>query len=168
MRYLICTAAVLAVSASSSATAQTHQDTAARVEALLARMTQDEKIGLLTTSMPAFSPRARALGAPVSAGINPGVPRLGVPALRESDASLGVANTREMRKGDTATALPSGLATASTFAHCGNLGRFGDNQTRRTSLAIIGFRPGTWRPVRQGINAKLLAFNELMVDVGEG
>lgn len=87
----------------------------ARVETLLSRMTEEERLGLLTTSMPAFSPQARGLGAPISAGFNPGVPRLGVPPLRESDASLGVANTREMRKGDTATALPSGLATAASF-----------------------------------------------------
>ena len=96
--------------------AETRRSTVdARVAIILSRMTDEEKLGLLTTSMPALSPQARALGAPISAGFNPGVPRLGVPALRESDASLGVANTREMRKGDTATALPSSLATAATF-----------------------------------------------------
>lgn len=96
------------------ATAQT-DPTAKRVDALVAQMTLDEKIGLVSTSMPAFSPQTRALGAPNSAAFNPGVPRLGVPQLRESDASLGVANSRELRKGDTATALPSGLATAASF-----------------------------------------------------
>ncbi|KAK0348588.1 hypothetical protein LTR94_036625, partial [Friedmanniomyces endolithicus] len=35
--------------------------------------------------------------------------------IKESDASLGVANQVEQRKGDVATALPSGLATAASF-----------------------------------------------------
>ncbi len=43
-----------------------------------------------------------------------GSPRLGVPALYESDASLGVANAG--RENDDATPLPSGLAIASTFS----------------------------------------------------
>ncbi|MFY0022324.1 glycoside hydrolase family 3 N-terminal domain-containing protein, partial [Acinetobacter baumannii] len=50
-----------------------------------------------------------------SAGQQAAIPRLGVPALRETDASLGVANQVEQRKGDTATALPSSLALAATF-----------------------------------------------------
>ena len=35
----------------------------------------------------------------------PGIPRLGIPPLIESDASLGVANGGHLRPGDTATAL---------------------------------------------------------------
>ena len=50
----------------------------------------------------------------MSAGYVPGVPRLGVPALLMSDASLGVTNPG-YREGDTATALPAGLALAATF-----------------------------------------------------
>jgi beta-glucosidase len=51
---------------------------------------------------------------PQSAGYTPGTPRLGLPALFETDAGLGVAsqsgpNVRER------TSLPSGLATASTW-----------------------------------------------------
>lgn len=42
------------------------------------------------------------------------MPRLGVPALLMSDASLGVTNPG-FRPGDTATALPAGLALAATF-----------------------------------------------------
>lgn len=52
---------------------------------------------------------------PGSAGFVPGIPRLGIPALTESDASLGVANGGNMRPGDTAVALPSSLLTAATF-----------------------------------------------------
>ncbi|MBU6267630.1 MAG: glycoside hydrolase family 3 C-terminal domain-containing protein [Sphingomonadales bacterium] len=53
-------------------------------------------------------------GAVPGAGFVPGIPRLGVPSLRESDASLGVAWVMGMRK-DGATALPSGLAQAATW-----------------------------------------------------
>jgi hypothetical protein len=42
----------------------------------------------------------------IGLGHAPGVPRLGVPDLFESDVSLGGANGGEMRKGDIATALP--------------------------------------------------------------
>ncbi len=48
-------------------------------------------------------------GTPMSAGYVPGIPRLGVPALRMSDAGLGVTNSG-YRPGDTATALLAGLA----------------------------------------------------------
>src|SRR5271155_2850089 len=44
-----------------------------------------------------------------------GVARLGIPALQETDAELGVANPGNVRPGDTATAMPSDLALASTW-----------------------------------------------------
>ena len=50
----------------------------------------------------------------MSAGYVPGVPRLGVPALLMSDASLGVTNPG-YREGDTATALPAGIALGASF-----------------------------------------------------
>jgi beta-glucosidase len=56
-------------------------------------------------------PRAALPGA----GFVPAIERLGVPALFETDASLGVTNPRDARPGDRATALPSGLALASTW-----------------------------------------------------
>jgi beta-glucosidase len=89
---------------------------AARAEMLLAAMTFEEKLALLYTWFP---PMAKDPAAPAdlipSAGHQPAVPRLGIPALRETDASLGVANQVEQRKGDVATALPSGLALAASF-----------------------------------------------------
>jgi beta-glucosidase len=48
------------------------------------------------------------------AGYVPGLPRLSVPSLKETDASLGVAYVSGLRK-DGATALPSGLALAATW-----------------------------------------------------
>src|SRR6185437_8257116 len=51
-----------------------------------------------------------------SSGYIPGIARLGVPALQETDASLGVANLLGMiRPGDVATAMPSTILLASTF-----------------------------------------------------
>ena len=85
-----------------------------RAEALVAAMTLDEKLQLVHSFFPPLA--TGKPGAPgdiiPSAGHVPGIPRLGIPTLRESDASLGVANQVEQRKGDVATALPAGLATA--------------------------------------------------------
>src|SRR5262244_1496724 len=53
-------------------------------------------------------------GTPMSAGYVPGVQRLGVPAQLMSDASLGVTNPG-YREGDTATALPAGIALGASF-----------------------------------------------------
>ena len=53
-------------------------------------------------------------GVPMSAGYVPGVERLGVPPLLMSDASLGVTNPG-YRPGDTATALPAGIALGASF-----------------------------------------------------
>jgi beta-glucosidase len=79
-------------------------------------LTLDERISLLhgPMAMPVLGFKVPQ-GAIGSAGYFPGVPRLGVPALQESDASLGVTNPLGVRPGDGATALPSGLAQAATF-----------------------------------------------------
>ncbi len=55
-------------------------------------------------------------GATWSAGFIPGVPRLALPPLVETDASLGVTNPLGIRAGDVATAMPAGLALAATFS----------------------------------------------------
>jgi len=86
----------------------------ARAEALVAEMTLDEKLQLLKSTMPMFV-RNRPPDMIIAAGYVPGIERLGIPALRMTDASLGVANILNARKDDVATALPSGLATASTW-----------------------------------------------------
>lgn len=89
---------------------------AARIESLL---TDEERIQLLHGIMPiaAFFPNKPPPppGVPITAGYVRGVERLGIPDLLETDASLGVANPLQLRVGDTATALPAGLALAATF-----------------------------------------------------
>ena len=87
-----------------------------RASATLRRMTEAEKLALVHGALGAPWGRkpkpAEAIG---SAGFVAGVPRLGVPGLQETDAELGVANPGNIRRGDTATAMPSNLALASTW-----------------------------------------------------
>jgi len=88
-----------------------------RTRLLLSQMTFDEKVALLhgAMAMP-FGPFKLPSGAIGSAGFIPGNERLGIPALQESDASLGVTNPMMVRgPGDMSTALPSSLALAATF-----------------------------------------------------
>jgi beta-glucosidase len=91
------------------------QDARARAEAIVAKMTLDEKIALLHGLFPPMAKGKTANELIPAAGHIDGIARLGVPLVRESDASLGVANQVEQRKGDVATALPSSLATAASF-----------------------------------------------------
>ena len=92
----------------------TARSPAERADALVKAMTLPEKLSYVHGLFP---PKTKPAPADMiqSAGYVAGVPRLGIPTLRESDASLGVANQVEQRKGDTATALPAGLATAASF-----------------------------------------------------
>lgn len=85
------------------------QDPDARAAAVEAQMTDAERFQLLHGSLPILE------GRRPTAGFVPGIPRLGVPDLWETDASLGVANPFMLRKDDVATALPSGLALAASF-----------------------------------------------------
>ncbi|WP_309646267.1 beta-glucosidase [Phenylobacterium sp.] len=86
----------------------------ARADLLVAELTLDEMISLVHGPMPALLETPPA-DAAMGAGYIPGVARLGIPPLNETDASLGIANPRKVRKGDGATGLPSGLALASTW-----------------------------------------------------
>ncbi|MGU3391727.1 beta-glucosidase [Sphingomonas sp. M1A8_2b] len=99
--------------ATRSGTATT--DPRTRAAAIVARMTIDEKIALAHGLFPPMAKGKTANALIPSAGHIDGIARLGVPLVRESDASLGVANQVEQRKGDVATALPSSLATAASF-----------------------------------------------------
>lgn len=86
-----------------------------RAELAVAAMTLDEKLGLLSGQFGLLMKRQRPGEPRIGAGYVPGVPRLGLPELFETDAGLGVANSPSMRPGDTATAMPSALATAAGF-----------------------------------------------------
>jgi beta-glucosidase len=91
----------------------------ARALAVEEQMTDEERFSLLVSVMgtnPVLPVRDERIPERVSmsAGYVPGVPRLGVPALLMSDASLGITNPG-YREGDTATALPAGIALGASF-----------------------------------------------------
>jgi len=87
-----------------------------RAAATLAKMAAEEKLALIHGPMPSLLAKGKQpAGVPIGGGYIAGVPRLGIPALIETDASLGVSNLNDLRKGDVATAMPSGLALAASW-----------------------------------------------------
>ena len=85
-------------------------------QGILERATLEEKVALVhgVMALPDASHTVIPADALAGAGYVPGIPRLGVPALKETDASLGVAYVNGLRH-DGATPLPSGLATAASW-----------------------------------------------------
>jgi beta-glucosidase len=91
-----------------------------RADLVVAQMTQDEKLALVfgffgsNQKKPQFTPSPDARMG--SAGYIPGIARLGVPPLWETDAGVGVATQRETSDPyRERTSLPSGMATAATW-----------------------------------------------------
>lgn len=100
-----------------------------RAQKLIAELTLDEMISLVHGPAPhQMKPEEIPADCRQGAGYIHGVPRLGVPPLNETDASLGVANIRGVEKGDGSTALPSGLSLASTW----------DPEMARAGGAMVG------------------------------
>jgi len=104
--------------------AQAQQVTAADVKAAdtravatVKRMTADEKVilthGIMPLPLGGPMPPLPADAVP-GAGYVSGIARLGIPALKETDASLGVSYVMGIRN-DGATALPSGVAQAASW-----------------------------------------------------
>jgi len=90
-------------------------DADARANAVERRMTDAERTTITHGIMALpFGDTKIPAAAPLGAGYVEGVPRLGLPALTETDASLGVAYVGGLRH-DGATALPSGLAMGATW-----------------------------------------------------
>lgn len=87
-----------------------------RARHLVAALSVEEKVGLLSASYAGLSEGTRPERALGSAAFTAGVTRLGIPDIQESDAGLGVANPGGVREGDDATALPSSLAWGASFA----------------------------------------------------
>jgi len=89
-----------------------------RAELALKAMTEDEKLTLVAgqfgSMKDGWEPPAEARMG--SAGYVPGITRLGIPPLWETDAGVGVATQGHTRdKVRERTSLPSGLATAATW-----------------------------------------------------
>jgi len=89
-----------------------------RVEALLGRLTQDEKLELVRGRGAYDDPSIqwkkppRALGG---AGFVPGIPRLGIPDVNQTDAGQGVNPQGGLPWARAATSLPSTLALAASW-----------------------------------------------------
>src|SRR5262245_34973505 len=85
------------------------------------QMTDDERFSLIVSvigAVPSIGvPRDRRIpeGVNMSAGYTPGVPRLGVPALQSSDASMGVTNPGYRPDDEGATAFPASIVFGSSF-----------------------------------------------------
>jgi beta-glucosidase len=85
------------------------------------QMTDDERFSLIVSLMGAVPsigvPRDRRIpeGVNMSAGYTPGVPRLGIPALQSSDASMGVTNPGYRPDDEGATAFPASIVVGSSF-----------------------------------------------------
>lgn len=115
-----------------------------RVDLVLAAMTQEEKLRLVfgyfasrQSDRPDFvrPPESRE----GSAGYIPGIPRLGIPALWETDAGVGVATQGNAETFRERTALPSGMATAATWdpaiAYAG--GAMIGDEARRSGFNVL-------------------------------
>ncbi|CUI05671.1 glycoside hydrolase family 3 C-terminal domain-containing protein [Massilia antarctica] len=89
-----------------------------RATLVLKEMTQEEKLQWVYGYFGSdFAPKKTikiAAALPSSAGYIPGVARLGLPELFETDAGLGVASQASANPRER-TSLPSGLATAATW-----------------------------------------------------
>ncbi len=88
------------------------------------QMTDDERFSLLisvlgavpgSTAAATRDPRIPEDVTNMSAGYTPGVPRLGIPAIQSSDASMGITNPGYRPDDKGATAFPSLIALGSSF-----------------------------------------------------
>lgn len=100
-----------------------------------------------------------------AAGYVPGIARLGVPSLRETDASLGVTNPFGIRPGDTATALPAGIALGATFdpalAHMAGA-LVGSEARAKGFNVLLGGGMNLMRDPRNGRNFEYLSEDPLL------
>jgi beta-glucosidase len=94
----------------------------ARAVEIEQQMTDDERFSLIVSvigPVPLIGvPRDKRIPEDVkntSAGYTPGIPRLGVPALQSSDASMGVTNPGYRPHDKGATAFPASVVVGSSF-----------------------------------------------------
>lgn len=133
-----------------------------RAALVLQAMTEDEKFGLLVTQYGDAHPGPP--GALGSAGYQPAITRLGLPAIQESDAGLGVAKPHDIG----ATALPSGLATVASFdpalAYAGGA-MIGSEAHRRGFNVMLAGGADLVRDPRNGRNFEYAGEDPLLAGV---
>jgi len=153
------------------AQAQT-QDPDTRAAALVKQMTPDERNILLHGyfSRPNRLRSQPLPGAPWAAGYTPGIARLGIPALAETDASLGVAWING-RRAQPATALPSSLSLASSWdlkiAYAGSAAIAQDARASGMNVLLAGGVNLTREP-RNGRNFEYLGEDPLLAGTMAG
>jgi len=92
-----------------------------RAKATEKQMNDDERFALITSlvgGVPSLGiPKDERIpeGVPMSAGYTPGIPRLGIPAIQSSDASMGVTNPGYRPDDKGATAMPASILVGSSF-----------------------------------------------------
>src|SRR5579863_8255812 len=143
-----------------------YQEVETRARQIVRAIAPSEQLRLLHgfLALP-FQGRAIPTGAIGSAGYVEGIPRLSVPALQETDAILGVANPSNVRPGDVATAMPSGLSLASTWDseiayRDGAL--VGDEARRKGFNVLLGPGVNLARDPRNGRNFEYLGEDPLV------
>src|SRR5262249_6719901 len=134
------------------------------------QMTDEERFSLLISVMGANSMlpvRDKRIpeGVPMSAGYTPGVSRLGIPALRSTDASLGITNPGYRPDDKGATALPASILVASSFNPV--LAREGGQMLGREARArgfniVLGGGINLQRDVRNGRNFEYYSEDPLL------
>ena len=144
----------------------------ARAALLEKAMTLDERIGLVHGQWAMPSHRGGVpKGALGGAGFTAGIERLGVPAIQETDAGLGVTNPADVRRGDSGTAFPASLALAASFdaglAHA--IGVAVGAEARAKGFAVL-LGPGLnlARDPRNGRNFEYLGEDPLLAGVLAG
>jgi beta-glucosidase len=125
------------------------------------QMTDDERFSLIISLIGAIPsmgvPRDKRIpeGVNMSAGYTPGIPRLGVPALQSSDASMGVTNPGYRPDDKGATAFPASIVVGSSFnpklARDGGAAIAREARIRGFNIMLAG-RMNLARDVRNGRN----------------
>ena len=137
----------------------------AKADQLAAALTVSERLQLVRGRRGQPVVNGVQTGAIGSAGYVPGVARLGIPALQETDDSLGVGNPNNVRRGDVATAFPSGLALASSWDSqiaYRNGATIGDEAWRKGFNVLLGPGLNLTRDPRGGRNFEYLGEDPLL------
>jgi hypothetical protein len=133
-----------------------------RARATEAQMTDDERFALIISLLGNVAdgtfpsdPRIPAEVKNHSAGYTAGIPRLGVPALQSSDASMGITNPGYRPDDKGATAFPASIVMASSFNPA--LAREQGVRMRLLGFERVELKPGESKTVTVKADPRLLA-----------